>query len=109
MRPMQRERSVEVLHFRGAFSYDSADSLERALADAKAQLDEEDHPALASFRNLVRSGTRLIVDLVMPAIAEVRFAAAAIVQALATPAIAGGVEAFVGTRVVDFFPSGGDD
>jgi hypothetical protein len=106
---MQRE----LLHFRGAFSYDSQDALERALADARAQLDEEDHPALASFRAMIssgiRSGTKLIVDLVMPAVVEVRFAAAAIVQALAVPAIAGGVEAFVGTRVVDFFPSGGDD
>src|SRR5258706_6529362 len=104
MNPMQRPTG-EVLHFRGAFSYENTDSLERALADARAYLDDEDHPALASFRNVIRSGTKLIVDLVMPAVAEVRFAAATIVQALATPAIAGGVETFVGTRVVDFFPS----
>ena len=45
----------------------------------------------------------------VPAIADVRFAAANVFQTLARDAVEGAVEARHGSDHVDFFPSGGDE
>ncbi len=81
------------------------------MAIARAQLDDEEltDPAFASLQALVKHGTSLHVDVTLPAIAEIRFAAANMFQALARDAVAGGVEATHGERHVDFYPSGHDD
>lgn len=102
---------TELIRFHGSYRYDSHAALERALTSAHAQLDDEDvgEAALASMRCLVKQGTSLRIDVLLPAIAEVRFAASDLFQTLARDAVEGAVEASHGDRHVDFFPSGGDD
>jgi len=103
--------SPNLIRFHGTYRYDSKDSLERAIAAVRAQLDDEDvmDPSLASLRCFVRNGTILDVDVSLPAAADIRFVAAGVFQTLAQDAIEGAVEARHGNDHVDFFPSGGDD
>lgn len=111
MAPYNLRMPPQVIRFHGTYRYDSHESLERALALARAQLDDEDagESALAPLRCFVRHGTSLRIDIVLPAVAEVRFAASDMFQTLAREAIEGAVEASHGAHHVDFFPSGGDD
>ena len=99
------------IHFRGTYRYASRDALERALAAARTQLDEEEvpEPSLTSLRSFASQGTKLRVDVVLPAAIEVRFAAAAVFEALAERAIEGAVEAVHAGVPVDLFPSGTED
>lgn len=101
----------QLIRFHGSYRYDSQASLERVLISAHAQLDDEEvgEPALASLRCFVKHGASLRVDVLLPAIAEVRFAASDLFQLLARDAVEGAVEASHGSHHVDFFPSGGDD
>ena len=99
----------ELIRFHGMYRYDSLESLERALLSAREQLDDDDVSEPALDRCVVKHGMSLRVDVALPAIAEVRFAASDMFQTLARDAIEGSVEATHGSRHVDFFPSGGDD
>lgn len=69
----------------GTYRYDSPASLERAISSAQAQLQDEDagNPAIGSLRDVVKHGTSLRIDIMLPAIAEVRFAASDMFQTLA--------------------------
>ena len=99
------------IRFHGSYHYDSREDLERAVAEARRALDEEDltDPARSSLRSFASRGNHLVVDVTVPGGADVRFAAAATFQALAGGAAAGLVEARRGATVVDVFPSGADD
>ncbi len=99
----------ELIRFHGTYRYDSLETLERAMALAREQLDDDDVSEPALDRCVVKQGMSLRVDVVLPAIAEIRFAASDMFQTLARDAIEGSVEATHGARHVDFFPSGGDD
>lgn len=101
----------QLIRFYGTYRYDTPESLDRALSSARAQLDEEEagNPAIGSLHGLVKHGTSLRIDILLPAIAEVRFAASDMFQTLALDAVEGAVEARHGEHHVDFFPCGGDD
>jgi len=101
----------QLIRFHGTYRYDSPESLERALAAARSQLDDEDvtDPALGSLRTFIKAGSVLRVDVELPSGVDVRFAAAGVFQALALDAVEGAVEARDLLGHVDFFPSGGDD
>ena len=101
----------QLIRFHGTYRYDLQEALDQAIAQACAQLEEEDlaSPELASLRCFIKRGTSLSVDVMVPAIADVRFAAANVFQTLARDAVEGAVEARHGSDHVDFFPSGGDE
>ena len=115
---MQRD-----IHFKGTLQFRSKEALEQAVAAARMQLDDDDvtDPSLASLRTMVARGTKLSVDIKLPRSADVRFAAAAMFEALAEHAVDGAVEVYDDTgprrdgRVIsagvpiDVFPSGSDD
>lgn len=98
------------LRFHGTYRYASRQVLARALAGAHAWLDEEELHDLGAcwLRSFVPAGATLQIDATLPAGGD-RFAAAAVVQALAIDALDGLVEARRGARRVDEFPPGGDD
>jgi len=100
----------QLIRFHGRYRYDSHESLERALSSARAQLedDEASEPTLA-LRSFVKHGASLRIDVLLPALAEIRFAASDMFQTLARDAVEGAVEATHDSSHVDFFPSGGDD
>lgn len=84
--------------------------LARALATARAWLDEEelydlDGDWLACF---IASGATLRIDTQLPIEAD-RFAAVAVMEALAQDALEGMVEARRGDQRLDAFPSGVED
>jgi hypothetical protein len=100
----------DVVHFHGTYRYASRDRLEHAIASARAVLDDEDAPELdgsidaAWMRCFVTRGTVLTVNLTSRVD---RFSAAAVFDRLAASAIEGAVEARLGDRHIDFFPSAG--
>ena len=98
------------IRFHGSYRYASPEILSRALASARAWLDEEelydlDGDWLACF---VTSGATLRIDTLLPLEAD-RFAAVAVLEALAHDALEGVVEARRGEERLDAFPSGTDD
>ena len=97
----------EPIAFRGTYCYATVAELERALGAARACIAEDDHAELDPdwARTFARVGTKLRVDVVLPASAD-RFVAAAVLEALATPAVEGVVEASRGGCCVDWFPAG---
>lgn len=99
------------IRFHGTYRYPSQAALEQALGAAKLQLEEEDFsdPTLASLHWLLRRGAVLTIDVVLPAAADVRFAAATLFETLAEGAVEGAVDALHGRDRIDSFPSGGDD
>ena len=101
---------ADALRFHGTYRYASRQVLARALAAAHAWLDEEELHDLGAtwLRSFIPAGATLQIDATLPAGGD-RFAAAAVVQALAIDALDGLVEARRGTRQVDEFPSGADD
>ena len=100
-----------LIRFHGTYRYESHQALQRAICSAHALLDDEDvgEVELASLRSFMTSGATLRVDIQLPAIAQVRFAAASVFQSLALDAVEGAVEASHGAHHVDFYPCGGDD
>ena len=98
------------IHFKGTLRYESREVLDRAVVAAHAQLEDEEvtDPSLASLRALIARGTRLSIDVRLPGGPEVRFAAAAMLQVLASHAVDGAIEARDGDRSVDVFVSGDD-
>lgn len=99
------------LRYYGSYRYQSRESLERAVTAAWHRYDEEElgHTSLASMGRFIQQGNRLHVDLTLPAAPDSRFAAAGLLQTLASEAIEGSVEARHGTDHVDYFCSGDDD
>lgn len=100
----------DTLRFMGMYRYPNPRVLERALASARAWLDEEELYELgdAWLTSFVRSGSTLRIDATLPFDAD-RFAAGAVLQALAIDALEGIVEATQGTERLDVFPCGTDD
>jgi hypothetical protein len=96
--------------FRGTYRYPSSTVLERALASARAWLDEEELYDLDGewLRRFVARGSTLRINTQLPLDAD-RFAAVAVVQALALDAIEGVVEAERGGERLDAFPCGDAD
>lgn len=100
-----------LIRFHGTYRYKSATDLEAAVVMATSHLACEDisDPSLRSLRSLRQRGSVLSVDIVVPENPDLRFAAANLFQLLARAAVEGAVDAEVGTRRVDWFPSGDDD
>jgi hypothetical protein len=92
----------------GAYRYATRDALDRALADARDELEEDELATIDGgwLRAFVRAGTTLSVIATLPLEAD-RFVAAAVLAALARRAIDGVVEARRAGRAIDFFPCGG--
>jgi hypothetical protein len=99
------------LRYYGAYHYSSREHLDRAVAAAWSRFDEEEvaRPALGSIGHLIKHGSRLHVDLTLSTAADARHAAAGMFDVLASAAIAGSVEARLGTEHVDYFCVGDDD
>jgi hypothetical protein len=103
---MQQDR----IHYRGCYEYADSATLERTLARARAEIDEDELvEALAWLRFFVCRGNRLTVNVALPASSEHRFAAANLFLVLAHGAIDGSVQAITSCRAVDEFVAGGDD
>ncbi|HEU4730615.1 MAG TPA: hypothetical protein VFT22_22115 [Kofleriaceae bacterium] len=98
----------DVVHFHGTYRYASRESLEHAISSARAVLADEDAPEIdaAWMRCFVTRGTVLTVNLTSRVD---QFSAAAVFDTLAETAIEGAVEARLGDRHIDYFPSGRDD
>ena len=98
------------IHFQGSYRYASPAILASALASARRWLDEEelydlDGDWLACF---TASGSILRIDTQLPIEAD-RFAAVAVMEALARDALEGIVEARRGELRLDAFPCGVED
>lgn len=100
----------DALRFMGMYRYPNPAVLARALACARAWLDEEELYELgdAWLRSFVTAGSTLRIDAILPFDGD-RYAAVAVLQALALDALEGIVEATRGAVQVDQFPCGGDD
>ena len=97
----------DVVHFHGTYRYATRENLEHAISSARAVLADDDASELdaAWMRCFVTRGTTLTVNLTSRVD---RFCAAAVFDRLAESAIEGAVEARVGDRHIDYFPSGRD-
>ena len=101
-----------VIRYAGTYRFEDRDVLHRALAAARAQLDDDDElAALAGgwLRCFVMHGTTLMVNIALPALPEHRFAAASVFTTLSRDAIAGSVKATIGDVGVDEYLSGDED
>jgi hypothetical protein len=98
----------DVVHFHGTYRYATRETLEHAIASARAVLNEEDASEIdaAWMRCFVTRGTVLTVNLTSRVD---RFSAAAVFDLLAEAAVEGAVEARLGDAHIDFFPSGPHD
>lgn len=92
----------DVVHFHGTYRYATRDTLERAIASARAVLEDEDASEVeaAWMRCFVTRGTVLTVNLTSRVDG---FSAAAVFEVLARAAVEGAVEAKVGNRHIDLF------
>ncbi|MBK9033162.1 MAG: hypothetical protein IPL61_18140 [Myxococcales bacterium] len=102
----------EIIRYAGRYRFARRDLLDRALMVAREQIDLEDDLATLGggwMRCFVMHGTTVTIDLAIPAIAELRFAAAEVFETLSRTAVDGLVEGKIGERYVDYYPSGGDD
>lgn len=99
------------IRFAGRYRFERRVELDRALGRARDQLELEDElpTPVAWLRGLVVDGATLTVALAIPASAELRFAAAALFEALAQTAVEGLVEGTLDGRRVDFYPPGAAD
>ncbi len=98
------------IRFHGSYRYASPQILARALATARAWLDDEELYDLDGdwLGHFVASGATLRIDTLLPIEAD-RFAAVAVMEALAHDALEGIVEARRGAERLDAFPCGTDD
>lgn len=102
---------MQAIHFHGSYRYHSRDALDRAITAARLHLDDDDlaDPVLQSLRSFIRTDTSVTIDIVLPAAADARFAAAAVFDALAREAVEGAVEARQNGDRLDLFAPGDDD
>jgi hypothetical protein len=94
----------DVVHFHGTYRYANRESLEHAIASARAMLSDEDagdDPAW--MRCFVTRGTVLTVNLTSRVD---RFSAAAVFSTLAETAVEGAVEGRLGGAPIDLFGAG---
>jgi hypothetical protein len=98
----------DVVHFHGTYRYATRENLEHAISSARAVLleDEAGEIDIAWMRCFVTRGTVLTVNLTSRVD---RFSAAAVFDLLAETAIEGAVEARLGDRHIDYFPSRSGD
>jgi hypothetical protein len=99
----------DLVHFHGTYRYATRDSLERAIASARAVLADDDADGdgdVAWMRCFVTRGTVLTVNLTSRVD---RFSAAAVFDTLAEAAVEGAVEARIGDAEVDRFAPGDHD
>ncbi len=98
------------IRFHGSYRYATPAALQRALETARRWLDDEEHYDLDGdwLAYFVAIGATLQVDTQLPIEAD-RFAAVAVMEALAEHALEGLVEARRGDLRLDAFPSGTDD
>ena len=94
------------IYVRGVYRYSSRVELERALADARALLDDDDEGELDRnwLDRFVRKGVSLRVDAVVPSLAD-RYLTAEILRSLSNRAIDGVVETSHAGHCLDWFPS----
>jgi hypothetical protein len=94
----------DVVHFHGTYRYATRESLEHAIAAARAVLadDDSDDADAGWLRCFVTRGTVLTVNLTSRVD---RFSAAAVFDMLAETAVEGAVEARIGDAHIDRFPS----
>jgi len=101
-----------IIRYAGSYRYDHRAALDRALAVAREQIDLEDDLATLGggwMRCFVMRGTTVTIELAIPAVAELRFAAAEVFENLSRTAIDGLVEGKIGEQYVDYYPAGADD
>ena len=98
------------IRFHGSYRYATPEALQRALEAARRWLDEEELYDLEGdwLGCFVASGATLRIDTQLPIEAD-RFAAVAVMEALAEHALEGIVEAQRGEQRLDAFPCGVDD
>jgi hypothetical protein len=94
--------------FRGCYHYETTESLDRALAEAREYLDDDELVEVEQrlFAGFRRRGATLFVDATIPMIAD-RYFASAVLGALAWHARDGVVEAFRGEHMIDQIISAG--
>jgi hypothetical protein len=100
------------IRYAGTYRFADREILNRALAAARAHLDDDDDLVGLEgdwMRSFVANGTMLTVNLAVPALAEQRFAAAEIFLVLSLDAIEGNVQATIGGVRVDEFAPGDDE
>lgn len=98
------------IRFQGSYRYPSPAILEAALAAARRWLDEGELDDLDGdwLGSCARAGAVLRIDTLLP-VEACRFAAVAVLEALAQHAVEGLVEARRGGVRLDAFPCGTDD
>ncbi|MBA3539875.1 MAG: hypothetical protein H0T79_09620 [Deltaproteobacteria bacterium] len=101
-----------IIRYVGSYTFEGRDALDRALATARSQIAEDDELAALEggwLRCFVMHGSTLTINLAIPAVADLRFAAAEVFEALSRTATGGTVEGKIGDAYVDYYPSGDDD
>jgi hypothetical protein len=102
----------DIIRYAGTYRFARRDVLDRALAHAREHIDEDvEHASLAGgwLRCFILHGTTLTVNLALPAVAELQFAAAEVFATLARAAVDGSVEARIGDRSIDCYVSAEED
>jgi hypothetical protein len=99
----------DTIRFHGSYRYADRDALERAIALARQELDDEDDADRAWLQCFVTNGTNLAVNLTVRSTSFERHAAANVFLILAHTAVEGAVEARMGDHRVDVFASGDED
>lgn len=94
--------------FRGCYHYESSESLDRALSEAREYLDDDELTDIECrlFAGFSRRGTTLFVDATLPMAGD-RYFISAVLGALAWHARDGVVEAFRGELMTDLIMSAG--
>jgi hypothetical protein len=93
----------DVIRVRGTFRYVSAAALDRALAIARVNLDDDEFADADEWLDTFAvTGRELHADTTLPFAAD-RFVAAAVLESLASAAIGGVIELRNGDRPIDFF------
>lgn len=94
--------------FRGCYHYESSDSLDRALTEAREYLDDDELTDIEQrlFAGFQRRGVTLFIDATLPMGGD-RYFASAVLGALAWHARDGVVEAFRGEQMIDLIMSAG--
>jgi hypothetical protein len=103
---------THVVRYAGTYRYQDRAVLDRALASAREQINEEDDLAALEggwIRCFVMHGTTLTVNLALPALPQHQFVAAEVFATLSREAIAGSVNATLGDERVDEYVSGDDE
>ena len=104
--PYNERMQHDAFELRGSYRYLTLAALERALAAARARIEDDELGEIEPdwMHAFVRRGTTLRVRTQLPAAAD-RFLAAEVLQTLARTAVDGVVEISRAGRCIDWFPS----